>query len=72
MASTARKSSTQAKVGRVRVYQNMGTFSGYTEELKKLERFLDYQLTRFKIQHKLTGEWSLMVYVSREEVPKKA
>lgn len=72
MASAARKSKVANETRRVRVYQNMGTFSGYTEELKKLERFLDYQLTRFKIQHKLTGEWSLMVYVSREEVPKKA
>ena len=50
----------------IQLHRSFGTTSGMEKELPALQRFLVYQLQRFLMRLKLTGKWTLMVYVSRE------
>lgn len=53
---------------RVRVERSFGLATGHDRELQALRRFLEYHLMRFLITRKITGRWSVLAYVSREEV----
>lgn len=53
---------------KVHLQHSFGTFAKLDSELARLRRFLEYQAARFFIRERLPGDWSLLIYVSREEV----
>lgn len=52
----------------VRIEKSFGVTTGFEKAMAMLQRFLEYSLTKFLYSHGLKGRWTLMVYVSREEV----
>lgn len=51
---------------RVTLEKSAGTATGFDPCLSRMRRFLEYQLARFLLANKLTGQWALLAYVSRE------
>lgn len=64
------KPARKARVGfvsKVTIEKSFGVVTGFEQALAKLQRFLEYQLSRFLSMHGQTGRWTLVVYVAREE-----
>lgn len=52
---------------RVAVEKSIGVATKHDQLLKNLRLFLEYQASRFVIQHEVQGDLSLLVYVSLEK-----